>query len=88
MAIEKKRPSQEELRALWVFTWPIWSCQPSSFDWSYSETETCYFLEGRVRIESPDGVVEAGAGDLMVFPEGLSCTWNVIEKVRKHYRFD
>ena len=32
--------------------------------------------------------VEFGAGDMVVFPDGMSCTWKVSEAVDKHYRFD
>jgi len=31
--------------------------------------------------------VELGAGDLVTFPVGLSCTWEVKEPVRKRYNF-
>jgi uncharacterized cupin superfamily protein len=31
--------------------------------------------------------VRFGAGDLVVFAAGLSCTWEVHAPVRKHYRF-
>ncbi|AGP40227.1 hypothetical protein SCE1572_40435 [Sorangium cellulosum So0157-2] len=27
------------------------------------------------------------AGDLVTFPAGLNCTWEVRSPVRKHYRF-
>lgn len=87
MGIVVRKPSQEELKALGVFGWPVWSCPPSTFDWSYSEKETCFFLEGRVTVKAPEGEVEMGSGDLVVFPTGLSCTWKVLDKVRKHYNF-
>lgn len=81
-------PPREELEKLGVFSWPIWTKEPSEFPWSYDVPETCYFLEGRV-VVTPDGgePVEVGAGDLVTFPQGLSCTWKVIEPVRKHYNF-
>ncbi len=31
--------------------------------------------------------VRFGAGDLVVFEAGLSCTWDVHAPVHKHYRF-
>ncbi len=71
-------------------TWPIWTCQPSSFDWEYTQTETCLILEGRVTItDQPAGAdsVSFGPGDLVIFPVGLKCVWNVAEAVRKHYSF-
>jgi uncharacterized protein len=32
--------------------------------------------------------VEFGAGDLVVFPKGLSCTWDVLAAIDKYYKFD
>ncbi|KAK4391352.1 hypothetical protein Sango_2198500 [Sesamum angolense] len=52
------------------------------------QRETCYLLEGNVKVY-PDGSDEAvqiaAAGDLVVFPKGMSCTWDVSEAVDKHY---
>jgi len=81
-------PPKEELEKMGVFNWPIWTKEVSEFPWTYDMEETCYFIEGRV-IVTPDGgePVEVGAGDLVTFPRGMSCTWKVIEPVRKHYNF-
>jgi len=81
-------PPKEELEKMGVFNWPIWTKEVSEFPWTYDVEETCYFLEGRV-IVTPDGgePVEIGAGDLVTFPRGMSCTWKVVEPVRKHYNF-
>ncbi|PWZ41701.1 hypothetical protein Zm00014a_023941 [Zea mays] len=53
--------------------------------------ETCYLLQGKVKVY-PDGhgeeFVEIAAGDLVVFPKGMSCTWDVAEAVDKHYNFE
>ena len=32
--------------------------------------------------------VQLRAGDLVTFPAGLSCTGEIHEEVRKHYRFE
>ena len=87
MKIEVRKPTGEELNALGVFSWSTWTCGVSRFDWSYAEKETCYLLDGRVTVEAGGQTVSFGKGDLVVFPEGLSCVWNVQEPVRKHYRF-
>lgn len=66
-----------------------WSCPPSKFPWTYSDKETCYLLEGKVKV-TPAGSkesVEIGAGDLVEFPKGMSCTWDVSVGVDKHYNF-
>lgn len=88
MTIEVKRLSEAELSRLGVRSWPVWKKEVSTFPWHYDETEQCLFLEGAVEIELPDGGrVRIQAGDYAVFPQGLSCTWHVLEPVRKHYRF-
>ncbi len=83
--IEVEDPDEERLEELGVENWPIWTKEPSSFDWHYDQQETCYFLEGDVVVETEDGKIEMGEGDLVTFPEGLSCKWHVKEPVRKHY---
>lgn len=83
-----KKPTAEKLQQLGVKGWPIWTKEVSKFAWSYDEPETCYFLEGEV-VVTPDGgkAVSVGKGDLVTFPSGMSCTWEVRKPVRKHYRF-
>jgi uncharacterized cupin superfamily protein len=87
--IEVERgPSEEALEKQGVFDWPIWTKEVSTFPWSYDSSETCYLLEGEV-VVTPDGgdPVEIRKGDLVTFPAGMSCTWNVRKPVRKHYTF-
>jgi len=81
-------PDPAQLQSLGVTSWPTWGCGVSTFPWSYDEQETCLLLEGNVTV-TPDGgePVRFGAGDLVVFDAGLSCTWEVHAPVRKHYRF-
>ncbi|MGD9110091.1 MAG: cupin domain-containing protein [Phycisphaerales bacterium] len=80
-----KKPSEEE--AAKCKSWPIWECQPSEFDWAYTQTETCLILEGDVTVKDSQGEVSFGPGDLVVFPVDLECTWHVKKPVRKHYNF-
>ncbi len=87
MKIEVRKPEQSELVEKGILSWPIWTCEPSEFDWSYTDRETCYILEGKVTVQTKEGSVTFGKGDLVVFPEGLSCVWSVEEAVRKHYNF-
>ncbi len=80
-----KKPSEEEAAA--CKAWPTWKCEPSTFDWTYTEKETCLLLEGKVTVTDGKDSVSFGPGDLVVFPEDLECTWNVQEAVTKHYNF-
>ena len=68
--------------------WPIWSKEVSEFPWEYDQPETCLILEGDVTVTNEDGAsFNFGAGDWVVFPQGMKCTWKVNKPVRKHYRF-
>jgi uncharacterized cupin superfamily protein len=80
-----RKPSQQETQA--CKKWPVWSCQPSTFDWVYTERETCLILEGEVAVSDSKDSVSFGPGDFVVFPVDLECTWNVKKAVRKHYNF-
>jgi uncharacterized cupin superfamily protein len=45
-------------------------------------------LEGEVTVTSEGGEpVTFGAGDLVVFPAGMECRWDVQKAVRKHDLF-
>ena len=85
--IKVERPTEQQLKALNVSSWPIWTKEPSTFTWHYDEMETCYFLEGAVLVKTAAGEVSIGKGDLAAFPKGLDCTWQITTAVRKHYRF-
>ena len=82
-------PSEEQLEALGVRNWPIWTKEVSTFPWTYDSSETCLFLEGDV-IVTPEGgePVKMGKGDLVTFPQGMVCTWEIRQAVRKHYNFE
>ncbi len=84
----ERDPSRERLEALGVFSWPIWSKEESTFPWTYDADEMCYLLEGEVVVTPEGGApVELRAGDLVTFPAGMSCTWEIRKAVRKHYHF-
>ena len=85
----EKDPTRQRLEQLGVFEWGIWSKEVPVFPWTYDCDETCYFLAGEV-VVTPEGgdPVAMGEGDLVTFPAGLTCTWDIRREVRKHYRFD
>lgn len=88
MKIKVIKPSEDYLRERNVRTWPIWTKEVSKFDWYYDETEECYILEGKVFVETKEGEkVEINAGDFVTFEKGLSCKWDVLEPIKKHYNF-
>lgn len=85
--IEIRRPSLAEQQQLGLQHWPVWSCPPSTFDWTYDDAETCFLLEGEVEVQAQGQSYRITAGDLVRFPAGLSCVWQVKQAVRKHYQF-
>ena len=88
MQVIVKKPMREETEKLGIKNWPIWEKEESDFEWYYDEKETCYFLEGEVEIELPDGEkISIKKGDLAIFPEGLRCKWHIKQRVIKHYNF-
>ena len=89
MSIKVQRnPDQDVLDRAGVSRWPVWTKEVSTFPWTYDDGETCYFLEGEV-VVTPDGgePVKVGKGDLVTFPAGMACTWDIKSPVRKHYKF-
>ena len=85
----EKHPDDARLSGLGVRDWDIWTKEVSDFPWTYDRAETCYFLEGEVTVTPSDGLpVKMGAGDLVTFPEGMSCRWQITRPVRKHYTFE
>ncbi len=81
------KPAPGKLEVMHVFDWPIWEKEISTFPWSYDQQEVCYFIEGQVIVTTDYGtVVELNEGDLVTFPAGLSCTWEIKQPVKKHYK--
>ncbi|MBF0553266.1 MAG: DUF861 domain-containing protein, partial [Nitrospirae bacterium] len=55
MEIKIVKPTEEDLKARGVDSWPIWQKEASVFDWRYGDTEECYILEGKVTVSMKDG---------------------------------
>ena len=79
-----KKPTEEKRKE--AESWPIWEKEKSEFPWEYDEQETCLILEGKATVKTPEGNIEFGAGDYVIFPQGLKCTWEIKEGIRKHYK--
>jgi len=86
MNIIVRKPTDREIAGM--KTKPVWTCEVSTFDWDYDEMEICLLIEGEVVVKySANESVSFAAGDLVVFPKGLSCVWQVKKPVRKYYMF-
>ncbi|HPE79694.1 MAG: cupin domain-containing protein [Chromatiaceae bacterium] len=84
----ERNPSPMKLEVMGVYDWPIWRKEASRFAWTYQQQETCYILRGRFTV-TPDGGESQHfqRGDLITFPQGMQCTWEITEDVEKHYDF-
>jgi uncharacterized cupin superfamily protein len=60
----------------------------SKFPRTYDSTGVNLILEGEVVITSDAGeVLKIEKGDLVTLEKELSCTWNIIESIKKHFIF-
>jgi len=84
MDVYVRKPTEAEKAEMMKM--PLWSCGITSFACTYGSEETCLILEGDASVSFGDGyMVRFGAGDLVIFPQGLACTWRVDVPVKKHY---
>lgn len=80
------KPTPEEIKR--TNHWGTWSKDPSTFTWYYDEKETCYILEGEACVKDSNGnEIHFSVGDMVEFPVGLECEWNIIKTIRKKYKF-
>lgn len=77
----------EQAKTLGVDDWARWECEPSEFDWYYSDRETAYVFEGDVTVRANGTDTRITAGNLVVFPKGMNCVWMVHRTIKKAYRF-
>ena len=57
---------ESTVRKLGIKSWPIWTCDVSSFNWTYEDKETCLLLEGEVTVRPEGGGhINFSAGDLL-----------------------
>jgi uncharacterized cupin superfamily protein len=87
--IVEKNPTQARLEALGVSKWPTWQKEVSVFPWTFPEQEIAHILEGECVITPENGVpVSFAKGDLVTFPAGMRCSWEVKQPLHKHYHLD
>ena len=93
LSISVTSPCPESIiEDLGIKNWPIWTCELSSFDWTYDDKETDLLLEREVTA-TPEGedTVKFGSGDLVVFPAvgGIFTKRfaNIIDLAIRKYRF-
>ncbi|KAG7557304.1 RmlC-like cupin domain superfamily [Arabidopsis suecica] len=82
--------SDTKLAQLDYTSWTKWEGDPSTFPWTFENTETIYFVEGKVKVnvdghEKEEEAFEIGKGDVVVFPKNMKCVWNITESVKKYF---
>ncbi|MBN1115366.1 MAG: cupin domain-containing protein [Oligoflexia bacterium] len=87
MKISISTPDEKQIKQSNFESWGTWECGISDFPWSYDSRETCFILEGHAVITTPWEKVEIQKNNLVIFPEGLTCTWNITKPIRKYYKF-
>lgn len=87
MEIKVVKADKALIKELGMDAWPVWQSPVTEFDWHYDDNETCLFLEGSVTVTGGAPETSIKAGDIVVFPKGLTCRWKVREAVRKRYFF-
>ena len=56
MSILVTSPCPEStVRELGIKSWPIWTCDVSSFDWTYEDKETCLLLVVEINVTPREG---------------------------------
>lgn len=80
------QPTEKEIQN--TSSWGVWSKEVSEFPWHYDDTETCYILEGAARVTDNEGnSIEFKKGDMVRFEQGVECTWNITNNIKKRYQF-
>ncbi len=80
------KPTEKQIKE--TQDWGTWGKEPSSFPWFYDEKETCYILEGEAEVKDNAGnSIKFTVGDMVEFPQGLECEWNITQTIRKKYKF-
>jgi uncharacterized cupin superfamily protein len=80
-----RRSSESDKKS--VASWPVWEKEPSTFPYTYDKEEKCLILQGKATVSCSEGDFWFAAGDFVVFPKGLKCTWKIAEKIKKKYTF-
>ncbi len=62
----------------------LWRVQLCAFRWSFTMHETAHIIAGRVRVTYEDeSVREFTTGDIVYFPKGSTCVWEILEPLVK-----
>lgn len=81
-----KKPTPDEINE--TDSWGTWGKEPSKFPWYYDDKETCFILQGKAIVTDNSGnQITFKKGDWVEFEQGLECTWEISETIKKKYKF-
>ena len=83
-----KKMTLEEAKSFGIDSWSRWECEPSKFNWTYSEQEAAYVFEGEVIVTANGEDILIEAGMMVSFPKDMSCIWEVKKTIKKAYTFN
>jgi uncharacterized cupin superfamily protein len=65
----------------------FWSCNPGRYEFEFDYDEFVYLIEGAVTVSEhgTDRTLQLAAGDSAHFPQGVTTTWHVTEKLVKYF---
>ena len=63
----------------------MWESEVGKWEASFPEWEFCHIISGEVIVTVGDKATTYRAGDAFVMEPGLVCTWEVTQKLLKHY---
>ena len=70
-----------------IKNWPVREYdEQRNFHCKYKEKETCLIIEGQATIKSSSQIYIIKSGDLVIFPVGFDCIWEIDKSIKKHYR--
>ena len=83
LEITVRQPTEVEKEVLLIQ--PLWGCGKGRFDWLYDDKLICMLVAGKATVSYGGKNITIQAGDYVEFPKGLSCGWEILEPVKKHY---
>jgi uncharacterized cupin superfamily protein len=86
--IMTKKMSLEDAKKLGIDDWSSWECEPSTFNWTYTQQEAAYIFEGEVVVTSKGKRKSITGGMFVSFPKGMDCIWDVKKTIKKAYTFN
>jgi len=60
------------------------SIPEGTFEWFFDEKTFCYLEQGEAKVDEDGVKTVIAAGDMVTFPQGLHCAWEVLSPVKAY----